>query len=259
MRNLPAITPKQLQILLLVYKFRFIHTQHLQLILKHKNPHRIQAWLKDLLDKKYLLRHYSRKSFYQGSQPAIYYLASLSRHVLKDCNEVSEADLTKVYKESKRSSKFITHCLSLADLYIFFDSQKKSTEELHFFTKSGLSNFTHFPNPLPDAYMAVKNASVTTRHFIEVFDDYTPSFAIRKRIKDYFTYSENGMWQEHTQSNLPKILLICPNERVQKHVYWYTKSLLQKSFNDGLSFFLTIKDTLVIGKRSTVWKKVETI
>ncbi len=257
MRNLLPITNKQKEILILIYKFRFLTTNHLQIILNHKNPHRIQAWLKDLTDKKYIQRHYSRKTFSDGSKPAVYYLASQARHILKDQKDVSSKELDKVYKENKRSQKFISHCLSIVDIFLFFESQKKSNESLHFFTKGMLGEFAHFPDPLPDAYFAVKTVQKVNRYFLDLFEEYTPSFVVRARIKNYLTYSESRRWYEHTNSSVPTILLVLPNERVKKHIYWYAKSLLQKTFNDDPALFLAVKDNLVSQNKGIVWQKVE--
>ncbi len=258
MRNLLPITQKQRDVLLLIYKFRFLTTNHIQTILNHKNPHRIQAWLKDLTDKKYIQRHYSRKTFSDGSKPAIYYLVALSRHILRDQKGVTEEDLNKVYKESKRSQKFIDHCLSVADMYLFFIAQKQDNEELHFFTKNTLSSFDHFPNPLPDAYISVKTDEKAKRYFIDIFDEYIPSFVMRRRIKAYFAYAEESLWQAKTNSPLPVILLVAPSETAKKHLYWYSLSLLKKSFNDQIVFFLTTKDKLIKhDNKNSVWQKVE--
>lgn len=42
------ITPKQIEIILLLYKFRFLNTNQFKTLLKHKDIRRINSWLKDL-------------------------------------------------------------------------------------------------------------------------------------------------------------------------------------------------------------------
>ena len=46
------ITPKQLEIILLLYKFRFIKKNQFKTLLKHKDIRHINSWLKDLNNKK---------------------------------------------------------------------------------------------------------------------------------------------------------------------------------------------------------------
>ncbi len=53
-------TGKQIEIIDLVYKFRFINRTQIQKILNHKDPRRINAWLKELVEYKYLGRIYSK-------------------------------------------------------------------------------------------------------------------------------------------------------------------------------------------------------
>jgi hypothetical protein len=48
MNTLPKITTKQNNILNYLYKFYFLNTNQLQKLLNHKNPQKIQKWLKDL-------------------------------------------------------------------------------------------------------------------------------------------------------------------------------------------------------------------
>ena len=57
-----SITKKQIEILLLLYIFRFLHTYQIQKLLNHKKPNQIKVWLKNLTEKEYLNRDYNRHS-----------------------------------------------------------------------------------------------------------------------------------------------------------------------------------------------------
>lgn len=58
--SLPPITPKQMVILSYIFTFRFVSRSVIQTLLNHSDPRRINAWLKDLVEKKYLGRIYHR-------------------------------------------------------------------------------------------------------------------------------------------------------------------------------------------------------
>ena len=58
-------TPKQLEILLLLYRFRFLNSPQIQAILNHKYHHRIQTWLNDLLTKDYIGQLYVFKQVWK--------------------------------------------------------------------------------------------------------------------------------------------------------------------------------------------------
>ena len=53
MKTFP-ITEKQTAIIFSLYKFRFLHTRQIQLLLNHKNSNGILVWLRNLIDKKYI-------------------------------------------------------------------------------------------------------------------------------------------------------------------------------------------------------------
>ncbi len=256
---LPNITNKQKEILFQLYRFRFLRTHQLQYILGHKNPKRIQAWLKDLREKKYIKTDYDPRSFIENTQAAIYYLAPRSIHILTENKNCDPSILKRIYKEKTRKKKFIDHCLAIADVYVFFLSQRAKSEELYFFTESDLLRFDYFPDPLPAAYISIKTEKGIRRYFLDLFDDYTPPFVFRSRFKQYLEYFEEGKWEENTNdSPFPSILFICPNKRLKNHTYFYTKAVLDKTFTDEVALFLTTKEILENNNaHGEIWQRVE--
>lgn len=75
------VTPKQLEILIYLYRFRFLNRSHIQQLLHHKDPKTINVWLKDLANKNIIGRHYSTK-LKENIKPAIYFLVAESRQFL---------------------------------------------------------------------------------------------------------------------------------------------------------------------------------
>lgn len=256
--TLQPITTKQLHILLLLYKFRFLTSNQFQIIFNHKSISLINEWLKDLVDKGYIVSSYSRKIRSENTKPATFHLASPARHILKKEKDIEMAALHLIYKEKKMGKKFIDHCLTLADIYLFFKRQQKGNEELKFFTKTTLTKFTYFTDPVPDAYIVIKDSQGTRRYFLDLFDEYTPSFVYRKRIRQYLEYSRIGEWEANTNNSpLPQIYFVCPNETARKHVYYYGKSVIEKSFEE-VTLFVTTKDTIKFAKENIdPWQKVE--
>lgn len=255
--TIPKITTKQKQILLLLYKFRFLNTYQLQTLLGHKNPNRTLSWLKDLIDKNCIKRHYDRNSFASNAKPAIYFLAPKARLVLKSEKDLDFSELEYIYKESSRTKKFIEHNLFLADVYLYFSSQKGEKEEVKFFTKADLRSFEYFPDPMPDAFISV--IGKTTRHyFLDMFDDFVPPFVLRKRVRTYLSYAEKPGWDENTDTTpFPKILFICPSESMKTHVKKYAKALLEKTYDDKISLFLTTKTRIEVGETENIWQQVK--
>ncbi len=252
-----TITPKQKEILLYLYNFRFLNTHHFQKLFNHKDPHRIKVWLTDLINKGYISRNYSRKTITESTTPAVYYLAPKAIHILKENENCDSTILQKIYKEKTRTNKFITRCLTIADLYFFFLSQKSREQELHFFTASMLAKYKYFPDPLPAAFIAVKEKETTRRYFLDTFDEYIPSSVIRHRLRSYLQYASSMEWESNAHNEpLPVILFVCPSERVRKHISFYAKALFEKSYEEKLSLFLTTIETIQNNKKE-IWEKVE--
>lgn len=252
------ITNSQKQILLYLYKFRFLTTTHFQKLFNHKKPQTDQEWLKDLKDQGYIVSRYSRGKRDENTKPSVYYLGSKARHILKKEEGCELEALNLIYKEKRKSEKFIEHCLTLADIYLYILSQKEENEEIKFFTKTTLTGYDYFPEPFPDAFIIKKDKEQTRMYFLDLFDDYTPSFVYRKRVKQYLKYSADGDWGANTNNSpFPTLLFVCPSETTKKHVYWYGKSVIAKSF-EQVSLHVTTKDIIKFAKDSTtVWQEVK--
>ncbi len=251
-----TLTNKQKEILLYLYKFRFLNTHQLQNLLHHKNSNRTLSWLKALIENKYVKRHYERKSFSDTNKAAIYYLGPKSRDILHKLKNIELEQLEYIYQEHRRVDKFIGHCLFIADTYIYFQAHKDEKEELKFFTKSDLHGYDYFPDPKPDAFISA-NGETTKRYFLDIFDDFTPPFVLRKRVRKYLEYADESTWNENTNyTPLPINLFICPNESMKKHVSNYASAVLKKSYNDKIKLFLTTKKRIEQNE-SNIWVKVE--
>src|SRR6266536_2625104 len=100
--------------------------------------------------------------------------------------------LKLIYKDAEASEKFIEHCLTI--FAISNQLEVMYGNRLEFFTKSELAELSHFPRPLPDAFISLKNSDqprARTKHFfLEIFEDTMPFFVIVKRISQYSDYFE---------------------------------------------------------------------
>jgi hypothetical protein len=66
------LTPKEKTILSHLLCYRFLTTNHLMQLLTHKNPQRIQAWLKHLTTDGYVIQEYDRHRIRDNTKPAGY-------------------------------------------------------------------------------------------------------------------------------------------------------------------------------------------
>lgn len=251
----PTITKSQRQIIFYLYKFRFLLIDQLQQLFNHKDPHRIKEWLKDLETKKYINIIKDPKN---KTKPYIICLAQRSRHILKDDKDVNKIFLDWLYQEKVKSEVFIQRELFVVDCYLYFLKNKEEKSVIDFFTKQDLKGYEYFPDPLPDCYIDVKDGKTHSRYFLDYFDNTALPGNLRFRVRYYFKYLEEGSWQINTDNAVfPTILFVLETERKKKHIFYYSKSLIEKSLNTDIEIFLTTKDKIKFNKGNTdIWESV---
>lgn len=144
------LTDKQQEILHYLYTFRFLHTNHFQKLLQHKDKKRVKEWLKDLVQKGFIYHvKNEEESFIDRTKPYVYCLDLKARKLLKKQKNCDLLVLDRIYKEKKKGQKFINTCLLIADMYLFFISQKDPGQEIEFFTESELVGYEYFPEERP--------------------------------------------------------------------------------------------------------------
>lgn len=251
------ITPKQLEILHLLYRFRFLDRIQIQRFLNHKNHRRIIAWLNDLTKKNIIGRKYSNK-LKENTKPAIYHLSTKSREILIEDSKTDEKILKRVYREKTRSKRLIDHCLLVANIYFYLkDQMLKSGNVLHFYTKTDLSTHYYLPYKRPDAYIAIESAKETKRYFLEIIDEGTPRFMLRSKIAQYVEYFEEGTWNNKIGHPNPAILLVCPDETIKAFLFKHIAQVLEEEAEVEINFYLSTKDIIEESQLSgNVWEKV---
>ncbi len=254
--TMDTITPKQLEILILIYRFRFLNRHHIQTLLNHKDPKRINSWLKDLTEKNILGRIYSTK-LKENTKPAIYYLATKSRKILLEQENTNEKILKRAYRDKNASQKLINHSLFLADIYLLLKiNSHKNNQELSFYTKTDLSDHNYLPYNRPDAYISLKDKDLTKRYFLEIIDEGTPRFMLRKKISQYIEYFDEVTWQNRTLHNNPSLLFICPNQNIKDFLHKQIAQVLEEETSD-LQFFLSLKSAIQAeGITPSTWQLV---
>jgi len=229
---MPPPTPRQLDILILLYRFRFLNRIHIQQFLGHKNHSLIRIWLNDLATNGYVTQHYVRQI---TSAPTTYELTDTGRTYLK--GQLKK----KLARQTKYTDALKSHSLAVADTYFsLLEQAERSGATLHFSTTADLAGIPHLPKPLPDAYIAIEQANgETARYFLEVLED-APSRILRAKVSRYFAYFESEEWQDHTERAFPTVLLICPNERLRRHLMHYAKSKAEEG--SKLRFVISARD-----------------
>ena len=233
----PTIKQRQIEILILLYRFRYLNRAHIQAILEHKSRSKILEWLNELKEENYIECEFDKKI---ASSPSVYSLAPKSRSILKDNPIVKPRLLGHIWRDKTYSEEFREHCLFLGDIYLSLISLAgKIGAELHYYTKPDLHGMEHLIIPTPDGYFAIEEKSGRTRrYFLELFDNLPPRF-LRTRLNSYFKYYDSDEWQNRTDKPFPEIIIVCPNERIKSHLSYYIQSKLEE--DSELVFLLTTR------------------
>jgi hypothetical protein len=257
MNQTDKLTPKQKEILILLYRFRFLSRHHIQHHLNHKEYRRINAWLKNLTAKNYIHRIYS-KTYGQNFMPAIYFLKTKSAQTLRGEKEVNEKLLTRIYREHLRSDNFIENCLLQADIYLSLKSLcQKSKANFHFFTKTDLASHYYLPKPMPDLYFTINEGKVIKRYFLEIYSNKTPRYALRHRVLRFFNNYASNVWEKTTCHPFPAVLLVCPDKYILSYLNKFISETMEEEDNFEIKFFLATKGNIrKEGVGVKVWKTV---
>ncbi|KKS19635.1 hypothetical protein A2574_02940 [Candidatus Shapirobacteria bacterium RIFOXYD1_FULL_38_32] len=244
----------QLDILRYLYRFRFLNSSQLQRLLNHNNIRLTNYHLKNLITYNYIGKHYSR-SLGLANQPAVYYLSSGSIKVLSDSPDFDKRALKRIYREKIRSQQFIAHSSFIAEYFLYLRGESGKTKHtLHFFTKTDLLAHPYLIHPLPDAYFArVDNTGNTKRYFVEVVEDSSPRFALRKRIEQYCDYIDDGKFTEATGHDFPIILFICPGVASMIYLKKHISRIYEETSLDQIEIYIAIKEGAFAGR----WEQIE--
>ncbi len=254
--QIPQVTKSQKRILFLLASFRFLLITQLQTNFSHKDPHRIKEWLIDLEQKGFIAIIKDPKD---KTKPYIICLNQKPRYILKEDSDIDRNFLDRLYREKKVSEEFISRQLFIMDLYLFFLKHKEKKSQIDFFTQQDLQSYTYFPDPMPDAYIDETTGNENHRYFLNYLDADTSIGEMHYKVSNYFKYADNGNWQENTNNApFPTILLIFEKERRKKHIYYYAKALLEKTFNNDIEIFVTTKEKILNNRGETdIWQRVE--
>jgi hypothetical protein len=247
------LNQKQLDILALLYKFRFGTTELLAESLNMKDKSFIFRRLATLEEQDYIARHYD-SSYKLHGQLAAYYLLPKGLRTLQTFRQPESLDdktIKNSYKDKNASRQFI--CNSLA-IYRLHNRLTVQYDKLQFFTKRELASYEYFPKPLPDAFLSLDIGKETRRFFLELIDISMPSFAIDKRLRQYIAYFDGDEW-DATGLPFPTILIVCETESLEKRVQKQTVRALHKAEVDML--FYTTSLNLAASTGSTWSNPVE--
>ncbi len=249
-----TITNKQHTILTLLLTFRFLNSKQVQEFLSHKDHKRINAWLKDLVEKGYIERDF-KPVFGTLTKPAVFNLSSEGRkHMKQSYAYYFPKYLKRISRDNNVSKGFRIKCQIIADWYLtlfpgehkkgiavvdsllkILTTGKDEGEEnmpfntLEFFTPSYFPSFVLLDKIKPDAYIRIKTKAGISHGLLFVIDAYVPRLMLQYLLKKIFTVLEEIYWEDDAIDTL-QVYILCPNNMVIIYLQRIIKSFFQKYY-----------------------------
>jgi hypothetical protein len=272
-----TVTKKQKTIQTLIYSFRFINSKQIQKFLGHKDHRRVNSWLKDLTDQKFIVRDFTQR-FGTSTKPAIYYLASSGRRYMRNSfSNVSKAYLRRIIDDKKRSKSFRVKCQIIADCYLLLFEEtvleypqtlemwlstgiKLKFNQFHFFTPALYENldFVLLPELKPDAYCLIQREESITHTMIYVLDAYIPRLMLSYLIKRIFNKLNETYWEDGVEAL--HIYFVCPSNMVIVYLRRLLPRFLENYYGKTLVFHFATRNQLYArqkyNRKETGWINV---
>ena len=256
--NRSVLRQGQIEILGLLYKYRFGSRQLIAESLKVKAGSNIYEKLNVLVKHGFVAKRYDKSLRLQGL-PAAYYLTPKGLKTLQSLdawNYITEATIRSSYRDKNISQSFINHTL---DVYSYTNMLVKTYSTLKVFTRRDMSRYSYFPNNPPDAFLSLKTGDETTpkRFFFDFISDDTPRSVIAKRITQYMQFFSDGEW-DATNSQIPILLFLTTKPAIKKHLMRSTRAIRGTfDMGDEVSIYAATIDQLLSAESGRIWEDID--
>lgn len=250
--TLPTITDKQQEVLLLLYRFRFLNRKHIQSLLHHKTFNRVNQWLRDLTNKNYIGK-IENPSNTITTTPAIYHIAGNGIKYLKKQSVCQRIYIQRMYADHKRKIEFIQRSLFIADIYLSLYEKHAANRGFELYTQSDYSVDGMIKEIFP--HFVYRKREGDMLNIAEIFGGTMPRYAIRSRIVRYLTFFTNKEWTQLEQ--IPNLLFICPSEELEKYIYSKVGKYMAEEDIEAPVYVTTEDQVRKNSINADIWKKVE--
>jgi len=247
------LNDKQLLILKLLFKFRFLTVGLLQSAQGHKYQATHNDRLKVLYDQKYIGRHYN-DSYRIDRRYAEYFILPDGISALKSLNIFKPTVLKKLYKDKTAKPQFIAHSLGIFELYNTV--RRLYPDTFSFYTKTELTGRDDMPDIMPDAYLKPIDSSKIKDFYLDSVDDLAQLLLVKRKITNYIKHCDSDEWQD-TGKTYPEVLLVTELETTEKTLHKYVEKRLSYSEAD-VKFYTTSKKALIESQSTNekIWHQV---
>ena len=233
-----SISKSQVDILLYLYKYRFLTSDLLAMLLQ-KDRSTIYERLSVLVDQGYVVKQYDR-TFRLRRRPATYCLAPAGIRYLKQ-QGIERTQLH--YKSRTFTEEQIDEQLLYAKFGIVLKSSYKESFEVY--TKYQLKHGAYVK---PTPHLLLQGKSDTLPDYVL---DYFPAFTVSWRLKRRINQHDEAA--DELETIYPHLLLVAGNARTERRLVLFTQELYA-----DFEVFVTTTERLISGEKKIWLISVET-
>lgn len=213
------LNQNQIDVLLLLYKFRFATSNLLTQKLKLQHRNSINSRLQILEDQEYIGRRYD-KSYKMMNKPASYLMLPKGFAVLRGMEGISNNVLKNMYKDVQATDGFVERSLTIFGLYNKLESI--FGQRFDMFSKSELTDMENMPEVLPDGLIRLKTSDSprAKEHYFFLYyaEERQPLFAISNLITKQLEYGDSEDWN-NLFDKPPAVMLICDSPTRERRLH----------------------------------------
>jgi DNA-binding MarR family transcriptional regulator len=229
----------QIEVLQLLYAFRFATAVQLGKSQGKSNPGVVHARLNRLIEQGYIGRYFEPK-FHLTARPAVFYLLPKGAKFLHSLGKGSEKTTRLARKNKTSSEQFINRHVAVYDLYHWLHDALG--DKLHFFAKNEIDTKEHpyFPDPLQDGFFAVVDDRGEHEFIVDVYPDERPLRTAMARLKMYTDYMKANTYGAKAGEH-PVFVGIFDTDAQEKAVHKRLRHLLAAAHAPGFRFLSVTK------------------
>lgn len=225
------LTTKQINTLLITYRFRFITTNNLA---RHKQITYNSAYnALEILTKNGYLGRKHNKSYRLQNKPASYYLKPQAVIYLNKLDlNVDKEVLKSRYREQTKSSEFVDRQVAIHSAYL--DIKQKLGDSVEVLTGTEMAGIESMIKPIPSLLIEPKKGK---RYFTELTDS-QHLFIVKKRIRKYIDHYESDEWEFE---QYPDVHIYRTSKADQRKLKEYIEEKMDDAYLDDEDFNFIIK------------------
>lgn len=243
------ITTRDKEIILTLYKQRFLKTGHIEKLFFTSNS-RAKRRLKELIDLGYLKRIRFKKSIGEGTNEFIYSVGEESIPLIAGWTDDNVKNVKKiVLKKQPEGLSFYAHTLAIADTMIMFSevAGAKWWSELEWRNLIG-----NLSTPVPDGFVKVDDDGFVENYCIEVDLGTMRTAAFQRKLDRYVNYINGG---NNNFENLTMLVFVKDENRINFLKRATTKTR-KKTKEEKRLMIGVLFTTFERGIKNKVWESI---